>query len=155
MENLEDITIQSEEEYYNAINIIKACDNNINVAYSEMEKVTDEVLITELQQYINSLNIKRLGLNKLVMYYEDSVSDKKKDKVIYKARMGDTLPLIAQAFYGKSEYAEYLYEHNQLDTMNLEVNQEIEIIEIHPTNPDVFALYQINNLENYNILFGE
>lgn len=155
MDNLEDITIQGDDEYYRAIGISRAISDEINFSYSELEKVTNEVEIVEIQKYINALNIRRLGLFKLITYYEDSLSNSKKEKVVYKARMGDTLPLIAQAFYGKSEYAEYLYEYNSLETINLEVNQAIEIPEIHPSNPNVYLEYFVDDLEAFNFLYGE
>lgn len=154
MNEYEDISIANEEEYNRAISIMKAIDDEINYFYSELEKVTDEVTIVQIQHYINALNIRRLGLFKLTTYYEDNTSNSKKEKVVYNVRMGDTLPLIAQAFYGRSEYAEYLYYHNDLETINLEVNQAIEIPEIHPDNPEVFAEYQIDNLESINISRG-
>jgi len=154
MNEFEDISIASEEEYNRAIGIMKAIDDEVNFFYSELEKVTDEVQIVEIQRYINALNIRRLGLFKLVAYYEDNASDSKKELPIYYVRMGDTLPLIAQAFYGRSEFSEYLYYHNNLETINLSVNQAIEIPEIHPDNPDVFAQYQIDNLDAINVSRG-
>ncbi len=140
MDNLEDITIQNEVEYHRAIGISQAITEEINFSYSELEKETNEVDIVEIQQYINALNIRRLGLFKLITYYEDNTYKNKESKVVYNVRMGDTLPLIAQAFYGRSEYSQYLYEHNALETINLEVNQAIEIPVIHPSNPDVLFI---------------
>lgn len=155
MENYSEITIENKQEYDKAVEIVKAIDSTIDFAYSELEKITDNEKIIEFQQYINSLNIKRLGLNKLILWYDENNSDKNKSIKTYKVRMGDTLALISQAFYGKSEYCEYLYYHNNLDTMNFTINQVIEIPDIHPTNPDVFAQYQIDDLEAYNLLYGE
>lgn len=154
MNEYKDISINNKEEYDKAIQIVKSIDATIGYCYSELEKITDTEKIVEFQQYINSLNIKRLGLNKLILWYDENNSEKNKTIRTYKVKMGDTLALIAQAFYGRSEYCEYIYYHNNLETMNLTVNQLIEIPDIHPENPNVFAQYQIENLDLINVKKG-
>src|SRR5574343_1016248 len=106
----------------------------IDLSYSILEKTTLEEDIIKQQNLIDIAKQKHLGIFGLIQIYKATLQNKK-NKGTYEVREGDNLVLISQAFYGKPNYWQYIYEFNALDTDELTIGQTIIIPEL-PKKPE-------------------
>lgn len=144
------LEIENDEQFYYIKAQIQAIDKEINYQYDNIQKFVDEKIIANLQDYISRLKLKRTGLFNLCAIYTSKVEEKK-DFDNYICRYGDSLIELAQAFYGKKEYWQYIYVYNQLTTDVLTPNQRIKIPKVHPSKELIYAGTLIDLLERVKI----
>lgn len=143
--NDEFLLIQDNETYYRVVQEIENLDILINYVYNAMAKYSEPRVIIDFQDWINRLKNKRLGYFNLTALY-----NLKKDVPnfkLYIVRQNDTLALISMAFYGRTDFASYIYVENDLTDWNLTIGQSLRIPVVHPNREGVFAKEYIDILD--------
>lgn len=138
--------IENDEQFYAVKKQIEDLDRTINIAYSEMQKYSDTKVIIDFQDWIDRMKLKRLGLFNLSSIYTLQ-NNTKRDFEEYICKYGDTLKLLAQAYYGKKEYWQYIYVYNELVNTVLTPNQRLKIPLVHPDKELVFLKDLIDTLD--------
>lgn len=124
--------INTETQYFQALNNIAELDRLINKANSYIEKLPTEQTedIVKVQEFISACRRKRLGNFNLTKMYEVQYSDKKKNTNTYTVKIGDTLPYIAYIKYGRQDRWKHIYHENGLTTDQLVTDTDLIIPEL-------------------------
>lgn len=123
------IEIINEEDVKLSKELISLMDTLINIGYNKLNSTInfkDKIL---LENGIQNLKKKRLGLWGLLTIYisENNKELKNTDREKYIVKEDITLVDISNAYFGKPDYAHHIYIENDLTTTELEIGQEIYI----------------------------
>lgn len=143
--------IQTDKQYQDAVQDINTIDTFVSKLYNEIVKYTSESDILSIQEWIDRLMDKRLGLYNLCAIFANRKKQDNKQYDIYTCRYKDTLIKIAQAYYGNADFWQYLYVINNLEDAILIPFQQINVPLINPSKTKVYNGELIAFMDDYEL----
>ncbi len=143
--------ITNEKQVYIAKQIIETIDRLIDAGYNKIKQTTDFLLIVKYEEIIYRLKRKRLGFwGLLVSYQAGKIENDSSNKIeIYVVQEDVTLIDVSNAYYGRPEYAGYIYIANDLETDEIQIGQILVIPELKDpsliTNHELIVLPELYN----------